>query len=109
MPVVVRVFGHLAMSRSGTTREPLFIGNGLSDSVGDALATDVKELAYISPHRGVPVERHIYNGQNHDLAGMPFFDQAEAFAQRCQKLPFQIGRADIGPGITIDPIPAPAS
>jgi len=110
IPVFLRVFDDLIMSRSGIPCGPLFIENRHSDSVGDALSTDVKELAYMHCRQGVPVELHIYNGQDHDQAGTPFFDQAQAFlAQRFQKLPFQIGCADIGPGISIAPIPVPAS
>lgn len=111
-PVFVRIFDHLIMSRSGTPRGPLFIGNGLSDSIGDGVTVtkDVQELAYTYCHRGVPVELHIYNGQNHSQVGTPFFDQAQAFlAQRFENLPFQNGCADIGPGNSIAPVPVPAS
>jgi hypothetical protein len=110
IPVFVRVFDDLITSRSGTPRGPLFIGNGLSDSVRDAVAKDAQELGHIYCHRGVPVELHIYNRQNHDQAGTPFFDRAQVFlAQRFEKLLFQIGCADIGPGIIIAPVPVPAS
>lgn len=100
------------MSRSGTPREPLFIGNGLSDSVGDGVTVtkDVQELAHIYCHRGVPVELHIYKGLNHSQAGTPFFEQAQAFlAQRFENLPFHNRCADIGPGNSIAPVPVPAS
>jgi hypothetical protein len=102
----------VSISRSGTPREPLFIGDGLSDSVGDAFTVtkDVQELAYIYCDRGVPVELHIYNGQDHDLAGTPFFVEAQAFlAQRFEKLPFQRGCSEISPGNSIAPVRAPAS
>lgn len=111
IPVFVRIFDHLIMSRSGTPRGPLFIGNGLSDSTGDGVTVtkDVQELAYTYCHRGVPVEFHIYNGQGHDHAGTPFFEQAQAFlAQRFENLPFQNGCADIGPGNSITPVPVPS-
>jgi hypothetical protein len=70
LPALVRAFNKQIMSRSGTPRGPLFIGNGLSDSIGDGVtvAKDVQGLAYIYCHRGVPVELHIYDGQNHDQA-----------------------------------------
>lgn len=112
IPVFVRAFDHQIMSRSGTPRGPLFIGNGLSGSVGDGVtvAKDVQELAYIYCRRGVPVELHIYHGQNHSQAGNPFFEQAQAFlAQRFEKLPFHDGCADIGPGNSIAPVPVPPS
>jgi Secretory lipase len=106
VPVFVRIFDHLIMSRSGTPRGPLFIGNGLSDSIGDGVTVtkDVQELAYTYCHRGVPVELHIYDGLNHSQAGTPFFEQAQSFlAQRFENLPFQNGCADIGPGNSIAP------
>ena len=112
IPVFVRIFDHLIMSRSGTPRGPLFIGNGLSDSVGDGVTVtkDVQELAYTYCHRGVPVEFHVYNGLDHAQAGTSFFDQAQAFlAQRFQDRPFQSGCADIRPGDSIAPVPVPAS
>ena len=112
IPVFVRIFDHLIMSRSGIPRGPLFIGNGLSDSIGDGVTVtkDVRELAYTYCHRGVPVELRIYDGLNHSQAGTPFFEQAQAFlAQRFEKLPFQNGCADIGPGNSIAPVPVPAS
>jgi hypothetical protein len=111
IPVFVRIFDHLIMSRTGTPRGPLFIGNGLSDSIGDGVTVtkDVKELAYTYCHRGIPVTLHIYHGLNHSQAGTPFFEQAQAFlAQRFENLPFQNGCADIGPGNSIAPVPVPA-
>jgi hypothetical protein len=112
IPVFVHAFDHQIMGRSGTPRGPLFIGNGLSDSVGDGVtvAKDVQELAYLYCHRRVPVELHIYDGQNHDQAGTPFFAQAQAFlTQRFENLPFQNGCSDIGPGNSIAPVPVPTS
>jgi hypothetical protein len=112
IPVFVRIFDDLIMSRAGTPRGPLFIGNGLSDSIGDGVTVtkDVRELAYTYCQRGVPVKLHIYDGLNHSQAGTPFFEQAQAFlAQRFENRPFQNGCADIGPGNSIAPVPVPAS
>jgi hypothetical protein len=110
--VFVRAFDKQIMSRSGTPKGPLFIGNGLSDSIGDGVTVtqDVQELAYTYCHRGVPVEFHIYNGLDHDEAGTPFFAEGQAFlTQRFENLPFQNGCAGIGPGNSIAPVPVPAS
>jgi hypothetical protein len=110
-PVFVRIFDDLIMSRAGTPRGPLFIGNGLSDPVGDGVTVtkDVKELAYTYCHRGVPVKLHIYDGLNHSQAGTPFFAQAQAFLdQRFNNRPFRNGCNDIGPGKPITPVPVPA-
>lgn len=112
VPVLVRVLDRLIMSRTGTPRAPLFIGVGLSDSVGDGVmvAKDVQELAYTYCHRGVPVELHVYKGLTHTGAGLPFLEQADAFlTQRFDDLPVQNGCTDIGPGDSIAPVPVPAS
>jgi Secretory lipase len=112
VPVFVRIFDHLIMSRAGTPRAPLFIGNGLSDSTGDGIMVtkDVQELAYTYCHRGVPVELHIYTGLDHQQAGQPFLDQAQVFlTQRFEKHPFQNDCAGIGPGNSIAPVPVPTS
>ena len=109
--VFARIFDHLIMSRTGTPRAPLFIGNGLSDSIGDGVMVtkDVQELAYTYCQRGVPVELHIYNGLDHQQAGLPFLDQAQVFlTQRFAHLPVHNGCAEIGPGNSITPVPVPA-
>jgi hypothetical protein len=59
IPVFLRDFDGLIMSRSGIPCGPLFIRSSHSDSVGDALAADVKELAYIQCRQGVPVETSV--------------------------------------------------
>jgi len=110
IPVLARILDDLIMSRSGTPRGPLFIGNGLSDSAGDGVTVtrDVQELAYIYCQRGVPVELRIYHGLDHDQAGTPFFAQAQTFlAQRFAKQPFRTGCAQIGPGDSIAPVTVP--
>ena len=112
LPVIVRIFDQSIMSRSGTPRGPLFIANGLSDRTGDGVTVtkDVQQLAYIYCHRGVPLELHIYKGLNHSAAGTPFFNQAQAFlSRRFKNLPFHNACADIAPGSSIAPLPAPAS
>jgi hypothetical protein len=112
IPVFVRIFDESIMGRTGTPRGPLFIGNGLSDSIGDGVTVtkDVQQLAYTYCHRRVPVEFHIYNRLNHDQAGTPFFDQAQTFlAQRFESSPFRNGCADIRRGNSLAPVSAPAS
>jgi len=112
VPVLASIINHLIMSRTGTPHAPLFIGNGLSDSIGDGVMVtkDVQELAYTYCHRGVPVEFHIYNGLSHTQASPPFMEQAKAFlTQRFEDLPFRNGCSDIGPGDSIAPVPVPAS
>ncbi len=108
--VFARIFDRLIMSRTGTPRAPLFIGNGLSDSIGDGVVVtkDVQELAYTYCQRGVAVELQIYYGLDHQRASLPFLEQAKAFlTQRFAHLPLQNGCADIGPGNSIAPVPVP--
>jgi hypothetical protein len=108
VPFFVRILDRLIMSRTGTPRAPLFIGNGLSDSIGDGVmvAKDVQQLAYTYCHRGVPVEFHLYAGLSHVQAGQPFLEQAQAFlTQRFEGLPLQDGCSDISPGDSIAPMP----
>ena len=104
--VFVRIFDRLIMSRSGTPHGPLFIGNGLSDSIGDGVTVtkDVQELAYTYCRRGVPVVFHVYRGLDHSEAGTPFFAQAQSFlARRFEHRPVPNGCAGIRPGDSIDP------
>jgi hypothetical protein len=112
VPLFVRILDHLIMSRTGTPRAPLFIGNGLSDPIGDGVMVtkDVQELAYTYCQRGVAIELHVYKGLIHTQAGPPFFEQAQVFlTQRFESLPFQNGCSDIGPGNSIALVPLPAS
>jgi len=112
VPVFARILDHLIMSRTGTPHGPLFIGVGLSDSIGDGVMVekDVQELAYTYCHRGVPVEFQTYNGLSHADAGLPFLEQAQPFlTQRLEDVPFQNGCSAIGPGNSIAPVPVPAS
>ena len=111
VPVFARILDHLIMSRTGTPRSPLFIGVGLSDSVGDGVMVDrdVQELASIYCHRGVPVEFQTYDGLSHEQAGLPFLEQAQTFlTQRFETVTFDNGCADLGPGNSIAPAPIPS-
>jgi hypothetical protein len=67
VPLFVGILDRLIMSRTGTPRAPLLIGNGISDSAGDGVmvAKDVQQLAYTYCRRDVPVEFHLYAGFSH--------------------------------------------
>ncbi len=112
VPRFVGILNHLIMSRTGTPRGPLFIGVGLSDSIGDGVMVekDVRELASTYRQRGVPVEFQVYKGLIHTQAGPPFFEQSQAFlSQRFENMPFQSGCSGIGPGNALAPVLAPQS
>jgi hypothetical protein len=108
VPLFVGILDRLIMSRTGTPRAPLFIGDGLSDSIGDGVMVtkDVQQLAYTYCRRGVPVEFHLYAGLSHVQAGQPFLEQAQAFlTQRFEGLPLHDGCSGINPGNSIAPMP----
>jgi hypothetical protein len=112
IPDFVRIFDQEIMSRTGTPRGPLFIGNGLSHATGDGVTvtSDVQQLAYIYCGRHVPVELHIYRGLDHSAAGTSFFAQAQSFlTDRFRNLPFRNDCAHIRPSDSIAPVPVPAS
>jgi len=112
VPLFARIIDRLIMGQTGTPRAPLFIGNGLSDSIGDGVMVteDVQELAYIYCHRGVPVNLEIYDGLNHTSAGLPFFEAAELFlTQRFADQSIQSGCSSIVPGASIAPVRAPSA
>jgi hypothetical protein len=111
VPLFVGILDRLIMSRTGTPRAPLFIGNGLSDSIGDGVmvAKDVQQLAYIYCRRGVPVQLHLYAGLSHVQAGQPFLEQAQAFlTQHFKGLPLLDECSDISSGDSIAPMPVEA-
>lgn len=112
VPSFVRIFNDSIMGRSGTPREPLLMSVGDADGTGDGvmIARDVQELAYEYCQRGVAVDFHIYDGDNHDEAAVPFEAQAEQFLQvRYSGLPPTNDCDSIPPGNPLTPLPSPAS
>jgi acetyl esterase/lipase len=97
----VRLTDHLIMSRAGTPTGPLFIGVGDSDGTGDGVMVtkDVEALAHTYCKRGVPVEFHIYKGEDHTQAAVSFTIAAPAcLAARLSGKPVPSGCSSVGRG-----------
>jgi Secretory lipase len=83
VPIFVRIFNDTIMGRTGTPTEPLLMGVGNADGTGDGVmvAKDVQQLAYSYCQRGVNIQFHIYNGDDHVEALPQFETQALTFLQ----------------------------
>ncbi|HWD65811.1 MAG TPA: lipase family protein [Solirubrobacteraceae bacterium] len=78
-----KINNRLIMSRTGTPKEPLFMGVGNADGTGDSVmvAADDEALAHTYCKRGVPVQFNQYTGSQftHSDAAVPFETGAFAF------------------------------
>lgn len=107
---IVKVLDHVIMSRSGTPRSPLFMGVGDADGTGDGVmvTADDQALAHTYCERGVPVQFHVYSGDDHTQAAVPFEVGAATFlSQRLAGLPVANGCASIAAGNSLAPVPIP--
>jgi hypothetical protein len=111
IPAVVHIDNELIMSRTGTPTEPLLMGVGDADGTGDGVmvTNDVQQLAHIYCQRGVSVELHIYDGDDHTNAAVAFLPTAGAWlTERLDGVAAQNGCGSIGPGNALTPAaPAP--
>jgi acetyl esterase/lipase len=111
IPAVVRIDNELIMSRTGTPTEPLLMGVGDADGTGDGVmvTNDVRELAHTYCQRGVSVELHVYNGDDHTNAAIAFLPTAGAWmSERLNGVPAQNGCGSIAAGNALTPLaPAP--
>jgi Secretory lipase len=107
---VVRINDELIMTRTGTPRGPLFIGVGDADGTGDGVMVtkDDEGLAHTYCERGVSVEFHIYSGDDHTNAAIPFEAGALTFlTDRLNGVPVQNGCSSVGAGNALTPLPIP--
>ncbi len=78
-----KINNHMIMSRTGTPKEPLFMGVGNADGTGDSVmvAADDETLAHTYCRRGVSVQFNEYKGSGftHTNAAVPFETGAFAF------------------------------
>ena len=74
IPAVVHINNELIMSRTGTPTEPLLMGVGDADGTGDGVmvTNDVEALAHSYCQRGLSVELHIYDGDDHTNTAIAF-------------------------------------
>lgn len=109
-PRFARINNRLIMSRSGTPKEPLYMGVGDADGTGDSVmvAADVEALAHTYCRRGVPVQFNQYTGSQftHSNAAVPFESGAFAFLNGVLSgLPASNGCSSIGAGNSLAPLP----
>ena len=108
IPLIASLTNHLTMTTAGTPQGPLFIGVGNSDGTGDGvmIANDVQELAHTYCQRGVPVQFHVYKGQDHTGAAIQFVPAAVGFVtERLLGLPVPNDCSSIGAGNSLAPLP----
>jgi hypothetical protein len=110
VPRFARINNRLTMSRTGTPREPLYLGVGDADGTGDSVmvAADDEALAHAYCRRGVSVQFNEYKGSQftHSDAAVPF--EAGAFSFINQVLAGQApadGCGAVGPGNSLAPLP----
>jgi Secretory lipase len=108
---VVHINNELIMSRTGTPTEPLLMGVGDLDGTGDGVMVtkDVEALGHTYCQRGLSVELHVYNGDDHTDAAIAFLPTAGAWlTERLNGAPVQNGCSAIPPGNALTPVaPAP--
>jgi hypothetical protein len=111
IPRFAKLNNRLIMSRTGTPREPLYMGVGNADGTGDdvMVASDVEALAHTYCRRGVPVQFNEYSGSEftHTDAAVPFEGGAFTFLnQVLNGVPPSNGCGSIGTGNSLAPLPA---
>jgi hypothetical protein len=108
VPRFARINNRLIMSRTGTPKEPLFMGVGNADGTGDdvMVAADVEALAHTYCQRGVPVQFNEYKGDDHTQAAVPFEAGAlEFLTQVLAGGSATNGCSSIKPGNSLAPLP----
>lgn len=106
-----KINNQLIMSRSGTPKEPLYMGVGDADGTGDGVmvAADVEGLAHTYCQRGVPVQFNQYTGSqfSHTNAAVPFETGAFAFlGEVLNGATPSNGCSSVGTGNSLAPLPA---
>ncbi len=107
---LVAISDQLIMSRTGTPREPLFMGVGNADGTGDGVMVtkDVEALAHTYCRRHVSVQFSVYSGDDHTKAAIPFEGNAFKFlAQRLSGASVPNGCSSVGHGNSLAPVPIP--
>jgi Secretory lipase len=108
IPAVVRINNELIMSRTGTPTEPLLMGVGDLDGTGDGVMVtkDVEALAHTYCQRGLSVELHVYDGDDHTNAAIAFLPTAGTWlSERLNGAPVQNGCSSIPAGNALTPVP----
>ncbi len=112
IPSFVDIGNKLIMSRTGTPKEPLFMGVGDADGTGDGVmvTADDEALAYTYCQRGVSVQFNVYQGDDHTQAAVPFEQGALSFlTQRLNGQAVTNGCSSITPGNSLAPMTVSAT
>jgi hypothetical protein len=112
IPAVVKIDNELIMSRTGTPTEPLLMGVGDADGTGDGImiTKDVQALAHTYCGRGLSVQLHVYDGDDHTAAAVAFLPTAATWlTERLNGVAATNGCSSIPAGNALTPEPpAPA-
>jgi hypothetical protein len=108
IPAVVKIDNALIMSRAGTPTEPLLMGVGDADGTGDGVMVtkDVEALAHTYCQRGLSVELHVYDGDDHTDAAVAFLPTAAIWLnERLTGVAATNGCSSIPAGNALTPVP----
>jgi hypothetical protein len=108
IPAVVKIDNELIMSRAGTPTEPLLMGVGDADGTGDGVMVtkDVEALAHTYCQRGLSVELHVYDGDDHTDAAVAFLPTAAVWLnERLTGVAATNGCSSIPAGNALTPVP----
>jgi hypothetical protein len=108
IPVFARITNKLIMSGTGTPKGPMLIGVGNADGTGDSvmITKDDEALAHVYCQRGVSVEFHVYKGDAHTQAAVPFEVRALTFLRaRLAGQSVPNGCSQVGLGNSLAPLP----
>ena len=112
IPPLARIGNGLIMGRTGTPREPMFMGVGNADGTGDGVMVvqDDEALAHTYCQRGVSVQFSVYQGDDHTQAAIPFEMGALTFlTNRLGGQSVADGCGSVGTGNSLAPLSVPAS
>ena len=107
VPAIVTPLNHLIMGTGGTPREPMYMGVGDDDGVGDDVMIDADDEALAQKYcsDGLPVQFTLYNQSDHGTAGEAFLPAAaEWVIQTLAGVPAHNGCASIPRGDSLAPL-----
>jgi hypothetical protein len=108
IPAVVKIDNELIMGHTGTPTEPLLMGVGDADGTGDGVMVtkDVEALAHTYCQRGLSVELHVYDGDDHTDAAVAFLPTAAIWLnERLSGVAATNGCSSIPAGNALTPVP----
>jgi hypothetical protein len=107
IPAIVNPLNTEIMGTGGTPEEPIYMGIGDADGVGDDVMVDADDEALATKYcnDGLSVDFNLYKGDNHESAGTAFLPQAAAWViGRLQGVPPHDGCSEIPAGDSLAPL-----